>query len=555
VQVANLTNEIERTEQQTNLHRHEQGKAIKSRDLKLKQLRQLRQEKDDHKHAHQLLSSHAENLKSQISILQKEIVLRDKDRDQILAENEGVVARQKDENTKHDKLKTEINAVAEFRDVLGREIGSYTKSNAMQRAEVARLESDRKELAQNASDAMARYQQTVEEGKICQMRIDDLQKQIGDAQKRLEEQKKTYETVRNERNTHSKNLIEAQDEIAEMKQKHKILEHQLDQLKEELSAKEKQYHEAVSSHKTLNEKLDKMNKEKSYYNEQRKTYATQNKRLRQEITQLSKVIEGCDQRLAEQQTRFLTVTNERDILGTQLIRRNDELALLYEKIRIQQSTLNRGEVAYRDRLTDIRMLNLKISELKRNVHMAQVRIRVVDDLKQHVTSLTRQLALERTKVQALSEELENPQNPDRWRALGGEDLRADDKVQRIQLLQRRLIAITEQCVDRDATIQEKDKLFVELKAILARQPGPEVAEQLNVYQQDLRKKNTQLKSMASELNMLSSQQAEHRYEVERLNRELQDLKRKYYEAKMENQKLLVERNPGNAASIGGGSAA
>lgn len=35
------------------------------------------------------------------------------------------------------------------------------------------------------------------------------------------------------------------------------------------------------------------------------------------------------------------VINERDILGTQLIRRNDELALLYEKLKIQQSTLKK----------------------------------------------------------------------------------------------------------------------------------------------------------------------------------------------------------------------
>lgn len=34
--------------------------------------------------------------------------------------------------------------------------------------------------------------------------------------------------------------------------------------------------------------------------------------------------------------------NERDILGSQLVRRNDEIALLYEKIRILQSTLHRG---------------------------------------------------------------------------------------------------------------------------------------------------------------------------------------------------------------------
>lgn len=43
------------------------------------------------------------------------------------------------------------------------------------------------------------------------------------------------------------------------------------------------------------------------------------------------------------------VLGERDILGTQLIRRNDELALLYEKVKIQQSTLSRGQVQYRDR--------------------------------------------------------------------------------------------------------------------------------------------------------------------------------------------------------------
>jgi hypothetical protein len=42
------------------------------------------------------------------------------------------------------------------------------------------------------------------------------------------------------------------------------------------------------------------------------------------------------------------------VLGTQLIRRNDELALLYEKIKIQQTTLQNGEIQYRERLQDIR---------------------------------------------------------------------------------------------------------------------------------------------------------------------------------------------------------
>jgi len=37
---------------------------------------------------------------------------------------------------------------------------------------------------------------------------------------------------------------------------------------------------------------------------------------------------------------------DRDILGTQLIRRNDELALLYEKLKLQEATITQGRKAY-----------------------------------------------------------------------------------------------------------------------------------------------------------------------------------------------------------------
>jgi predicted RNase H-like nuclease (RuvC/YqgF family) len=86
-------------------------------------------------------------------------------------------------------------------------------------------------------------------------------------------------------------------------------------------------------------------------------------------------------------------------------------------------------------------------------------------------------------------------------------------------------------VEKDLLIQEKDKLYVELKNILARQPGPEVAEQLSIYQQGLRDKTKSMKAMASELNMYQAQVNESKYEMEKLTRELQDVKRKYYEQK------------------------
>merc|ERR1719247_1122369 len=87
---------------------------------------------------------------------------------------------------------------------------------------------------------------------------------------------------------------------------------------------------------------------------------------------------------------------------------------------------------------------------------------------------------------AKTEELENPMNVHRWRKLEGSDPDTYEMIQKIQTLQKRLIAKTEEVVEKDLLIQEKEKLYVELKNILARQPGPEVAEQLSVYQTNLR---------------------------------------------------------------------
>lgn len=73
--------------------------------------------------------------------------------------------------------------------------------------------------------------------------------------------------------------------------------------------------------------------------------------------------------------------NERDILGTQLIRRNDELSLLYEKIKIQQSTLNKGETQYSQRLEDIRILKLEIKKMRREKNMLSRSVANIEDLR------------------------------------------------------------------------------------------------------------------------------------------------------------------------------
>ena len=177
------------------------------------------------------------------------------------------------------------------------------------------------------------------------------------------------------------------------------------------------------------------------------------------------------------------------------------------------------------------MLKLRSNALRRDLSIHKSQSSSLEGLRAEVYSLQRELLQDRTKVKALSEELENPNNSHRWRKLEGSDPGTYEMLQKIQALQKRLIAKTEEVVEKDLMIQEKDKLYVELKNILARQPGPEVAEQLSVFQQGLRDKTKSMKAMASELNMYQAQINESKFEMERVTRELQDVKRKYYEQK------------------------
>lgn len=115
------------------------------------------------------------------------------------------------------------------------------------------------------------------------------------------------------------------------------------------------------------------------------------------------------------------VMNERDYLGAHLIRRNDELALLNEKIRIMENTLKKGEQQFAEKCYDIYILKFVIQDLKAKKRISDEKNQSIRPLKEQVHHLQKKLLEEQVKVKALSEELENPQNVHRWRRLEGTD--------------------------------------------------------------------------------------------------------------------------------------
>ena len=427
---------------------------------------------------------------------------------------------------------------------LEQEISGYKSEAQKQVKAIYQLEREREKYGGEASEATAKYVQSLEEVKMRETAIIDLQKKIVEGESKLKQQQNLYEAVRSDRNLYSKNLIESQDEIAEMKRKFKMMSHQIEQLKEEIGSKDLALVKEHFDHVRVEKEKESLRFELQKAREQIKESGSAITSQSSEIEKLNHIISEADQERLRQSKEYDIVINERDILGTQLIRRNDELALLYEKIKIQASTLSKGQIQYRDRLNEIRVLRIKLGDLKRELMLVKGKTASIDVLTREVHHLGRELLQERTKVKALSEELENPLNVHRWRKLEGSDPSLYDMIQKIQTLQRRLIQKTEEVVEKDLAIQEKERLYVELKSILARQPGPEVAEQLTRYQASLREKTRAMKSMASELNMYSAQVAELKYEIGRLTRELGSLKQKWYEAKRREQQAEAAATKG-----------
>jgi len=77
----------------------------------------------------------------------------------------------------------------------------------------------------------------------------------------------------------------------------------------------------------------------------------------------------------------MQLESERDIIGTQVIRRNDELILVNEKVHIQHMTLITGNRQYNERLEDIRVLKLEIRQLRHKNLQLQQECNVIGDMR------------------------------------------------------------------------------------------------------------------------------------------------------------------------------
>jgi len=245
----------------------------------------------------------------------------------------------------------------------------------------------------------------------------------------------------------------------------------------------------------------------------------------------------------------------------QLIDRNDELCILYEKANLQEQTMKTGEIAIQQKDEDIRMLKLQLSEVQRQIEVTRHVLPEGTDQADKIKQLQQELNMEKAVTDQLCKDLENPGNTERWRELQGDDPDSEQLLAKIQVLEQRLNDKKEKLLEKELVLEEVSTLTGKLRkqAGTGRDETLNLAQKVNEFQARIREVTRQMMATVSELSMYQAtamklQQEKHLREKEydeQLKRidggepPSEEAEREYY--RLERERLAREE-----ARMGGG---
>ena len=248
-----------------------------------------------------------------------------------------------------------------------------------------------------------------------------MQKKISEDTSKLKQKQNLYEVVRSDRNLYSKQLVDLQNDITALKTTFRQINHMIDQQKEDISIRDSLivkehflHHSVEKERELLKNQLIKSRKQVLSSKD-----IVENQQV--EIVKLSRIISEADQERSRQKNELASVLSERNLLTSQVVKRNSELEAVYSKIKVQRNSLRMGERQFEKLMNTIFHWQKELVQAVLDKHGALTRLNDFAALKRKSLSLQNELTSLELKSRALVDELEKPMNVHRWRQLESSD--------------------------------------------------------------------------------------------------------------------------------------
>ena len=403
-------------------------------------------------------------------------------------------------NTIHKK---DLEKVVEEVDLLESTVVHWTAEGKRQGKLLAVLSAQRDIKSRETTRIEAKEREAKQQVKIKEIVIADLTKRCNEIANRLKEFSALYEVVKNERNKYINLIQSSAQALAEMREKLRILNNEVDILGSEHAAKDLALSKERNAHNQGQSQRDNLRQDLNRFLAEYRMKQSIVEQQIQEIDKLNIVINGLEKEMLRLKMKYEESVEQRNVTGVQLIDRNDELCILYERSNQQQDALRKGEVESLRKEEELRLIRLQTEEIRRRFLAAKGRLPQIDKDQATIALLEEQLVKERNNTNELSQQLEDPGNLDRWRQLEGADPDLEQLSAKVQVLETRLNKKREEVLEKELILEEVTSLTEKLRtqAVSKRAAAKYLVDTLNDIQGKIRDVTKKMFASVSELSM------------------------------------------------------
>lgn len=314
-----------------------------------------------------------------------------------------------------------------------------------------------------------------------------------------------YESVLNERNKNVVKIQNANQKKSETREKTKIITTEMDILQAELNETNNQLAEKKKDLDKMKQKQDALKKEINEFQFEYKKHEEEIKRLTNENEKLHSILNSIESDMVNIRADYEVSCESRNLTGIQLIDRNDELCVFYEKIQHLESEIN---ILYKNILQKeqkIKRLQVDNAEVERFIEVNRRKIPLIPTMSNQIKELDNELKLLNKALEELVKHIESPEN-DLKRELPGEDPEIDYLKMKYQQLTEMLNEKKENLLEKELINEEINDIAEKLrkKALEDRSKNLDISEKMNYYEiqfNEITRKNI---AVTSELAMFKA---------------------------------------------------
>ena len=219
-----------------------------------------------------------------------------------------------------------------------------------------------------------------------------------------------YETVLAERNKNVVKIQNANQRRAEIKEKMRIITTEMDILQSELNEINNKLADKQKELNKIKQQQNALKQEINNLQYQNKNYEEEIKKLTNENEKLHSIMNNIETDMVTLRVNYEIACESRNYTGIQLIDRNDELCIFYEKIQHLESEISTLFNSILEKEARLQKLVVDNNEVERFIEVNRKKIPKIPELSNKIKELDNELKILNKTLENLIKYIESPDN-------------------------------------------------------------------------------------------------------------------------------------------------